>query len=302
MSIAVGGSAPWVGVDGELRPAEEPQLAALEGGASVGWGVFTTGAIRGGRPLLLARHIERLRGDAFGSRLLAANSQAQAEAWSSGWSEMLARLIAANRVERGLFRLTLCARGEGRWHQNGPPRALLAAVPSDLEAAPLAAWLSPYHLDARRPLSGIKSTSYAPWHLMVAEAGELNCNEALYRDSNGALCEGARSNLFWRRGSTVLTPALSTGCLPGIARALLCSWLSEPGSPWAGREVRLGAGELRGADEIFVSSATLGPRPVTLLRTDEGIVWRAAAEGPACALLRKRWSHDIEQNIAADDA
>ncbi len=295
MSIAAGRGAQWIGVEGELKALDEPHIGALEAGASVGWGVFTTGAIKSGRPLLLARHLQRLRNDAIRSRLLTEDSDVQA--WDLSWSQMLERLIEANAVERGLFRLTLCARGEGRWHLNGPPRALVGAIPGELEALPVAAWLSPYHIDARRPLSGVKSTSYAPWQIMALEAAEHGCGEALYRDSNGSLCEGARSSLFWRRGLEVFTPALSTGCLPGIARALLCSWLSEPNSPWVGREVHAGEDELSQADEIFLSSATLGPRPVTLLQNDDDILWRGAV-GPACAMLRERWHQEMEEDAA----
>ena len=289
MSDLDAAGATWIGVDGQIRRQDEASLAALEAGLSVGWGVFTTGAIVRARPVLLARHIERLRGDVIRSGLMPASSASVDEAWSASWSEVLHRLIEANGVQRGVFRLTLCGRGEGRWHVEGPPRAIVAAVPNALAAAPVEAWLSPYHLDARRPLSGVKSTSYAPWHVMAREAGERGCGEALYRDSGGSVCEGARSNIFWRRGSEVFTPDLSTGCLPGIARGLLLSWLGEAGSPWSVREVSEPDSELLRADEIFFSSSTLGPRSVTLLRDDTDVLWRSAGEASACRMLSERW-------------
>lgn len=288
----------WIGVDGEIKRQGEGSVAALEAGSSVGWGVFTTGAIVRARPILLARHIERLRGDAIRSGLLPA-AASQDEAWSASWNQVLLRLIEANGVQRGVFRLTLCARGEGRWHAEGPPRAIVAAVAIDMEAAPVEAWLSPYYVDARRPLSGVKSTSYAPWHLMALEARERGCGEALYRDSGGAMCEGARSNLFWRRGPELCTPGLSTGCLPGIGRALLLSWLREPGSPWSVREGSEPGSELLRADEIFLSSSTLGPRAVTLLRGEDGVLWRSEGEGPACRMLRERWRRMAEVESVA---
>ena len=285
----------WIGVDGELRRSGEDHVGALEGGASVGWGVFTTGAIVRGRPALLSRHIERLRGDAARAGLLREGARATDQAWDAGWSGLLHKLIEAKDVEQGLFRLTLCARGEGRWHAEGRPRALVAAVPGDLQAKPVEAWLSPYHMDARRPLCGVKSTSYAPWHIMALEASERGCGEAIYRDSHGALCEGARSNLFWRRGIEVCTPGLGTGCLPGIARALLCSWLSEAGSPWRVRQAHEPSDTLLQADEIFLSSSTLGPRPIVLLRGDNnGVLWQSQGQNMACETLRERWRQVVE--------
>ena len=295
MSNLDAANATWIGVDGQPRRQDEASVAALEAGSSVGWGVFTTGAIVRARPVLLARHIERLRGDTIRSSLLPKASVSEDEAWSTRWSEMLRRLIEANGVQRGVFRLTLCARGEGRWHAEGPPREIVAAVPNALEAAPVEAWLSPYHLDARRPLSGVKSTSYAPWHVMAREASERGCGEALYRDSGGSVCEGARSNIFWRRGQEIFTPGLGTGCLPGIARGLLLSWLGEIGSLWSVRQVHEPHSEMLRADEILLCSSTLGPRSVTLLRDDTGVLWRSAGEAPACRMLSERWRRMEEE-------
>ena len=289
----------WFGIDDVLKPLLEASTSSLEAGASVGWGVFTTGAIRHGRPLLLEAHIRRLQNDAIRARLLSPRQEAEQDAaeagWKDGWTKMLEQVVHANHIEHGLFRLTFCARGEGRWHPEGAPRKLVAAIHGGLGTSPARLWLSPYHIDARRPLSGVKSTSYAPWHMMSLEARARGCHDAVYRDSAGAMCEAARSSLFWRRGHTVFTPALSTGCLPGIGRAQLISWMAGPSSPWQVREVQAPLEELRQADEIFLSSATLGPREVMQLLSDEdGEVWSSRNTNDACARLRERWKAEVE--------
>ncbi len=48
-----------------------------------------------------------------------------------------------------------------------------------------------------------------------------DCDELVFCNERGELTEGARSNLFVRRGDVLLTPALKSGLLPGILRAEL---------------------------------------------------------------------------------
>ncbi len=47
------------------------------------------------------------------------------------------------------------------------------------------------------------------------------CDEMLFCNERGELTEGARSNIFVRRGGVLLTPPLTAGVLPGILRAEL---------------------------------------------------------------------------------
>ena len=47
------------------------------------------------------------------------------------------------------------------------------------------------------------------------------CDEMLFCNERGELTEGARSNIFIRRGGILLTPPLAAGLLPGILRAEL---------------------------------------------------------------------------------
>jgi branched-chain amino acid aminotransferase len=291
----------WVGLDGRICRGEQAGMLAFEAAATVGWGVFTTGAVHRGRATLLARHLSRLRGDAARLRLLepepeGAVDEARREAaaaWEARWSAVVREVISANHVEEGVFRLTLCARSEGRWHREAGVREVVLAQPGQVQAPAAAArlWASPHHLDARGPIRGVKSTSYAPWHLMALEARDRGCDEALYADQNGDVCEGARSNVFWRRGGDIFTPALSTGCLPGIARAAICARLRERTSPWRLTEAHAPWDDLCAADEIFLSSATTGPRPVGALQSDAGgVLWtNAGRDGSACAELREWW-------------
>jgi para-aminobenzoate synthetase/4-amino-4-deoxychorismate lyase len=48
-----------------------------------------------------------------------------------------------------------------------------------------------------------------------------DCDELVFCNERGELTEGARSNLFIRRGDVLLTPPLEAGLLPGVLRAEL---------------------------------------------------------------------------------
>jgi len=48
-----------------------------------------------------------------------------------------------------------------------------------------------------------------------------DCDELIFCNERGELTEGARSNLFIRRGDVLLTPPLEAGLLPGVLRAEL---------------------------------------------------------------------------------
>ena len=52
-------------------------------------------------------------------------------------------------------------------------------------------------------------------------AAAVGAAEVIFLNERFELCEGARTNLFLRRGATLLTPALSCGLLPGVLRASL---------------------------------------------------------------------------------
>ena len=79
--------------------------------------------------------------------------------------------------------------------------------------------------------------------------------------TDGSIAEGASSNVFAVCAGVVKTPPTEIGILDGITRAKvleLCRANEIPARP-----VRLSPEELRGADEVFITSATRAVLPVT---------------------------------------
>ena len=52
-------------------------------------------------------------------------------------------------------------------------------------------------------------------------ASTSNADEIIFLNERYELCEGARTNVFLKRGDALLTPALACGLLPGVLRASL---------------------------------------------------------------------------------
>jgi len=100
-------------------------------------------------------------------------------------------------------------------------------------------------------------------HLIAKElAAEAGAEEAFRCGVDGAIVEGATSNIFIRAGETIVTPP-TLGILPGITRGHVLACCGELRLAVAERS--LTREMLAAADEIFVTSAVRGIAAVTRL-------------------------------------
>jgi branched-subunit amino acid aminotransferase/4-amino-4-deoxychorismate lyase len=112
-------------------------------------------------------------------------------------------------------------------------------------------------------IGGVKSTSYALNMMAVDEARVRGADDAVFVAGDGSVLEATTSNVWWRRGGTLYTPALDGGILAGVTRDVLL----ELASP-AGYDVAEGAfqlTELAAADEAFASSSIREVMPIVAL-------------------------------------
>ena len=107
--------------------------------------------------------------------------------------------------------------------------------------------------DIRWHRCDIKATTLLANVMARAQAGAEGADEAiLIRD--GAAREGTASNLFIVSNGLLITPPDSPELLPGITRDLVLELARESGMPFA--QATIGATELEGADEIWLTSST----------------------------------------------
>jgi branched-chain amino acid aminotransferase len=244
---------------------ENNSISASSAGVTLGWGVFTTIGVRQGAPLFLERHFERLQRDAGEADV---PFPVDYETVRQGVDEVL----RANEIEQGLLRLTLTRRGDERWSLSEGADLSIMALEVGHSPNPLRVQLSPYRVEAKRPLSGVKTTSYLPYFWAWREAKAHGFDEAVLRDGYDFLSEAARSSLFWVKRGEFFTPSLETGCLRGLGRDLVLEWVTANGKTvHPGKFPTLAALD---ADETYLISAATGPRQIKSWHDEDGKLLR----------------------------
>jgi 4-amino-4-deoxychorismate lyase len=267
IALAVGGR-------GVVDP-DEPVLHADDEALLRGRAAFETLRVYGGRPFRLEEHLTRL---VSSSERIGLPPLDPAEL-----RRLAGAAVAAAEVPDAVLRLLWTAGREG-----GPPvaLALVTPLPEWLEEARTrgvtAISLLGVRAQAAWLLGGVKSTSYAVNMAAEAEARRRGADDAVFVDAEGVVLEGPVTNWWWRRGSTLFTPAVELGILAGVTRAVV---LDSAGP--LGYDVREGAfqlAELAGAEEAFTSSSVRELLPVVRL---DDVPLGDGAPGPAARELQR---------------
>jgi branched-chain amino acid aminotransferase len=140
--------------------------------------------------------------------------------------------------------------------------------------------------------SGTKMLSWAQNLTWYEEAHQRGYDEVVLLNEKGEVCECTSANLFVVRGSQVATPPLSSGCLPGVTRALLLEEIQSSGI--AIGESTLMPRDLEEADQVLITSTTRDLLPV---REVESL--RVRSEGRVVQTLSKAFREYREGYVAA---
>jgi len=135
--------------------------------------------------------------------------------------------------------------------------------------------------DIRWHRCDIKSTALLPNVLIRQQAKDKGAEEAIMI-KEGLVTEGAASNVFVIKNGELLTPPKSNHVLGGTTRDLVLELASAQQLPSKTTEIPLSI--LEAADEIWVTSSTMGVSPVTVLNGKRvgdgkpGPFWRKIAQ------------------------
>ncbi len=231
---------------GADEPEREPLVSADDRGLLVGHGVFETCKVVDGVPFALARHLARLRRSAA---LVAVDVP-----WTDG--ELRAAVDRAlGDAPGGRLRITVTAGPDGPSATSGG-RLVVTVGPARAWPPTASVAISPWRVDEQGPLAGAKTTSHLLYSLALAEVRRRGADEAVLTTTAGMLCEASSSNLFLVVDGRLCTPALSTGCLPGVTRALVCDLVEVD------ERTDLTVADLRSAPEAFLTSSTRDVQPI----------------------------------------
>jgi 4-amino-4-deoxychorismate lyase len=250
-----GGAAEVVRVNGRVAN----QVSALERGLHYGDGLFETIACAGGQPRVLGRHLRRLAAGCARLGIEAGDLTGLAQEVRKLASEV-ARSVVKVLVTRG----PALARGYGVSGREQATRILLRYPwPEDDPALALQGVrvrIAAQRLGENPALAGLKHCNRLEQVLVRREWSDAEISESLIFSSAGALISGTMSNVFLVHDSTLLTPRVDRCGVAGIMREVVLEAAAALGVPAAERV--LDEGDLARAQELFLTSALTGIRPV----------------------------------------
>jgi branched-chain amino acid aminotransferase len=222
----------------------DAHVSLLDRGYLLGEGAFATLRAYGGRCFRAERHLAQLSraADAFGLPLR---------------TDALERVReCARRVGEARVRVTL----------SDTAFSIIAEPITPPSEADYATGVDVVTVRARRVPpecfdGAIKSLSYAPSLLAQREARARGAFEGVQLALDGSLACGAVSNLFVVRGDELATPALDSGCRPGITREAVLELAPSLGLRPVER--RIVADER--FDEAFLTNSRIEVLPIATL-------------------------------------
>ena len=233
-----------------IIPLEEARLSPGQMGLLMGWGVFTTLRIYEGFPFAFERHWARLSHDA--ERLGMPLPYEQGEVRGS-----IVKLAECNRRPEATARVSFVKNQGGLWADApGRPPVDLLVFTRELVQWPAVhrLKLQPHALYSASHLAGAKMISWVQNAATLERVHQEGFDDALLQNEQGLLVECTSANVFLVRGRQVLTPPLSSGCLPGITREVLKEVVPQAGLTL--EEKDLTPADLSAAEEVFISSST----------------------------------------------
>jgi 4-amino-4-deoxychorismate lyase len=276
------GSPDGTWVDGRASA----EVSVLERGLHYGDGLFETIACVDGAPRFLARHLARLTSGCARLALPppdAAQLAREIATAAAGTPRAIVKLI----LTRGRAR----ARGYGFSGEEVPTRILLRypwSGADEREArAGVRVRVADLTLGENPHLAGVKHLNRLEQVLARREWTDDSITEALLFSSGGTLISGTMSNVFLVQGGRLLTPRLDRCGVAGIMRAVVAELSTQCGIDF--RERPLARADLEAAEEIFLTNALTGIRPVRELGARPvgvGPVTRRLQQALAPLLLR----------------
>lgn len=249
-------------LNGRFLPLAEAGISPLDRGFLYGDGVYELIPVYSRRPFRLDEHLTRLQATLAGIKLTNPLDVA-------GWKAVVEQLIiTAPWDDQSIYLQVTRGADNKRDHPFPPPTvpptvfafaSPLVTTPAEVRATGVAAITV---ADQRWARCDLKVISLLANILARQQAVEANCAEALLiRD--GYLKEGAASNIFVVKEGVLLAPPKTQLMLPGITYDVVIELAKSGGQPLEIREIS--ENELRGADEVWMTSSTKEILAITTL-------------------------------------
>jgi len=244
-------------LNGQYLPLNEAKVSVLDRGFLFGDGVYEVIPSYYGHLFHFQDHLTRLENSLAGIRLANPYTREQ-------WLEILTPLLDAGENQYIYLQITrgVAAKRDHAFPEHIEPTVFamcskivpLAGRDNGVKAVTMD--------DSRWGFCNIKAITLLGNILHRQEAVDQDCTEALLV-KDGAVTEGAASNVFAVIDGVLVTPPKSNDILPGITRDVILEIAAKNNIPC--REQRIALDALKSADEIWITSSTREIIPVVEL-------------------------------------
>lgn len=252
----------WAYVNGVFVPFASAAVPLEDRGLEFSESLYEVVAVVGGKPFRLADHVARIQ---QGARELGLEGGVPP---LSTWQKLLAELWARDPYPTAILYAQLTGGTAAREHLPTSPRKPLFfaylrpfTFPTpNVVAQGIAAVTVP---ESRWQRRDIKTTMLLPAVLAKQQARAKGAHEAIFVGQDGYVNEGASSNVCVVRGGVVASPPPGNRLLEGVTLRAVSELCGELAVPFHRRWVSLS--DLKGADEVFITSTTTLLMPVVRL-------------------------------------
>lgn len=238
----------FISFNRRILPVKDAFLNAVSSAALYGRGIFTTVAVHDSMPFLWEKHWQRIGENAARVGInLAAFSENRTR-------NLLLEIIEKNSFKRGRARLTFFDEtATAVWQNDPPPKTDLLIQTAEFRSVPetFRLTVSPFRVNTRSPLVGVKSCNYLENILALEDARVKGFDEAVRLNERDEIVSACSANVFWKKNEAIYTPPLAAGCLRGTTRDFMLE-------NFAVTERTAALAEIYEADEIFLTSAGIG--------------------------------------------
>ncbi len=243
--------------NGEIRDTREALLSPGQVGFMNGWGIFSTLRVCDGILFAFDRHYRRMTYD--GELLHVAFDLSPEEL-----ERLLLSLVEANKAVNATLRVAIVRNRGGLFEAPQLTRdSELIAFTADLTnwGDGVNLTYQPFGRFSASPFAGTKITSWAQNLTWYEEAHQRGFDEMILLNESGHVSECTSANIFILQEDAVVTPPLATsGCLPGVTRAILLEEIHVSGLTIAEQEIT--PSDLEEANQVFITSTTRDLLPV----------------------------------------
>lgn len=245
--------------NGKTILSETPCINVYDRGFTLGHGLFETMLITDGSIPLLSYHWSRLMASSctLGIKLPFLYSDLQ---------DMTSDIISKNKLLncKGSLRLTITdgvsERGILATGNPKPSFTLTSATLPTKKRPSMSATIVGTRRNELSMASRVKSISYLDNILARKEAVLKGADEAFLLNSKGLLAEGSVSNVFIVKNTTLSTPRIEDGALPGVIRHIILNKLNL--KEVTVKEEPISLEMLLNAEDIFITNALFGVMPI----------------------------------------